>query len=34
MLDTLGYDSVLVFSVNPDLAVYKAVFEKVGSGWA
>ena len=32
MLDTLGYDSVLVFSVNPDLAVYKAVFEKVGEG--
>ena len=31
MVDTLGYDSVLVFSVNPDIAYYRAVFTYVGA---
>lgn len=30
MIDTLGYDSVLVHSVNPQLAVYRATFVNVG----
>jgi hypothetical protein len=32
MIDSLGYDSVLVFSVHKDSAVYRAVFQYVGSG--
>ncbi len=32
MKDSLGYDSVLVFSVDKNLAVYKAVFQLVGQG--
>ena len=32
MIDSLGIDSVLVYSVNPDSAVYKASFTKVGMG--
>lgn len=31
MIDSLGYDSVLVFSVNPDSAIYQASFELVGA---
>lgn len=30
--DSLGYDSVLVFSVNKDSALYKATFQFVGAG--
>lgn len=30
--DSLGYDSILVFSVDQNLAVYKAVFQLVGQG--
>jgi hypothetical protein len=32
LIDSLGYDSVLVFSINPDSAYYRAVFQYVGSG--
>lgn len=32
MIDSLGYDSVLVYSVNQDSAVYRAVFTFVGAG--
>lgn len=32
LIDSLGYDSVLVYSVDPDLAVYRAVFTFVGQG--
>ena len=32
MIDSLGMDSVLVFSVHPDSAVYRVYFEYVGSG--
>ncbi|MEX1001706.1 MAG: hypothetical protein WDZ35_06285 [Crocinitomicaceae bacterium] len=32
MVDSLGYDSVLVFSVNPDSAIYQASFQFVGAG--
>lgn len=32
MVDTLSYDSVLVYSVNPDSAYYRAVFTQVGEG--
>lgn len=32
MIDSLGYDSVLVHSVNPDSAIYRATFEFVGAG--
>lgn len=32
MIDSLGYDSVLVYSVNKDSAVYRAVFTFVGQG--
>ena len=32
MVDSLGFDSVLVYSVNPDSAVYRAVFTYVGPG--
>jgi hypothetical protein len=32
MVDSLGYDSVLVLSVNPDSAFYRATFEYVGAG--
>ena len=32
LIDTLGVDSVLVFSVNPDSAFYRVFFEYVGSG--
>jgi hypothetical protein len=32
LVDSLGYDSVLVFSVNPDNAVYSAAFSFVGEG--
>jgi hypothetical protein len=32
LVDTLGYDSVLVFSVNPAEAVYSAAFSFVGQG--
>lgn len=32
MIDSLGYDSVLVCSVNPDSAVYRATFTYVGPG--
>jgi hypothetical protein len=30
LVDTLGYDSVLVFSVNPEKALYSSVFSMVG----
>ena len=32
MIDSLGVDSVLVYSVNPSTAVYRATFEFVGAG--
>ncbi len=32
MIDSLGFDSVLVSSVNPDSALYRAVFTFVGPG--
>lgn len=32
VVDSLGYDSVLVFTVNQDSAFYRAVFEYVGAG--
>ena len=32
MIDSLGYDSVLVYSVSPDSAFYRATFEFVGAG--
>ena len=32
MVDSLGYDSVLVYSVNPDSAFFRATFEFVGDG--
>ena len=32
MIDSLGYDSVLVYSVHKDSAVYSSVFTKVGEG--
>jgi hypothetical protein len=32
MIDSLGFDSVLVYSVAPDSAVYRAVFTFVGDG--
>ncbi len=32
MIDSLGYDSVLVYSVDPAVAVYKAIFSYVGPG--
>ena len=32
MIDSLGFDSVLVYSVNPDSAFYRAVFTYVGPG--
>lgn len=32
MIDTLGYDSVFVYSVHPDVAVYKVSFSFVGEG--
>ncbi|MBL4861423.1 MAG: hypothetical protein JKY09_00185, partial [Crocinitomicaceae bacterium] len=32
LIDSLGYDSVLVYSVNVDSAQYRATFEYVGSG--
>lgn len=32
LIDSLGYDSVLVASVNPDSAYYRAVFSNVGMG--
>ncbi len=32
MIDSLGVDSVLVYSVNPVTAVYRATFEFVGAG--
>ncbi|MES2800280.1 MAG: hypothetical protein V4638_09715 [Bacteroidota bacterium] len=32
LIDSLGYDSVLVFSVHPDSAFYQAVFTFVGAG--
>lgn len=32
MIDSLGYDSVLVYSVNADSAFYRAVFTYVGPG--
>jgi hypothetical protein len=31
LVDSLGYDSVLVYSVSPESALYRAVFELVGS---
>ncbi len=31
LVDTLGYDSVLVHSVNPNLAVYRTTFQLVGT---
>jgi hypothetical protein len=32
LIDSLGYDSVLVFSVNPDSAYYQANFKYLGDG--
>ena len=32
LIDSLGFDSVLLYSVNPDFAMYRAVFTFVGSG--
>ena len=32
MVDTLGYDSVMVFSVSPDSAVYSVIFSQVVQG--
>ena len=32
LTDSLGYDSVLVYSVNPPDAIYRATFEFVGAG--
>lgn len=32
LVDSLGYDSVLVYSVHPDSAVFRAVFQYVGPG--
>lgn len=32
MVDSLGYDSVLVYSVHPDSAFFRATFEYVGTG--
>jgi hypothetical protein len=32
MIDSLGFDSVLVFSVNPDSALFRATFTFVGPG--
>lgn len=32
LVDSMGYDSVLVFSVNKDSALYKATFQFVGAG--
>ncbi|MCH2229793.1 MAG: hypothetical protein MK105_05560 [Crocinitomicaceae bacterium] len=32
LVDSLGIDSVLVYSVNPDSAIYRATFEYVGAG--
>jgi len=32
IVDSLGYDSILVYSVNKDVAHYKAIFESVGEG--
>ncbi len=32
LIDSLGIDSVLVYSVNPDSAVYRATFTQVGQG--
>lgn len=31
MIDSLGFDSVLVYSVDPSVAVYRAVFSEVGA---
>lgn len=31
MIDSLAYDSVLVFSVQPDSAIYRAVFQYIGA---
>jgi len=32
LIDSLGYDSVLIYSVDPELAMYRAVFTFVGQG--
>ncbi len=32
MIDTLGYDSIMVFSIAPDSAVYSVVFSQVAQG--
>lgn len=32
MIDSLGFDSILVYSVVPDSAFYRAVFSRVGQG--
>ena len=32
LVDSLGYDSVLVFTVNPDSAIYQAFFSEVDQG--
>ena len=32
LIDSLGFDSILVFSVNPDSAFYRVFFEFVGDG--
>lgn len=32
LIDSLGYDSVLLFTVNPDSALFRATFEYVGQG--
>lgn len=32
LIDSLGYDSILVYSVHPDSAIYRATFEFVGAG--